>query len=576
MGWARLAGLAIVGLLLFGTIGAANAVTTVDRTALNGDFAANTIEQQGNYDPVRESVIDEIEGRMNSADLGDAGQLLAAGNGTDNRALAEDAVTDEYVREETNGNIRSLYAYLNGRDSQLDLEIDLRPLKDNLGEAYGAQIEQKDTGALVEEFGPKEGEAQVPVDATTVEQMKSGPQGYEQARLDFRVDVAFEAMTTNQKLLLIGENPIRYDSEAAKEQEVRARESEIRAELRRQLETTPDAITVDGEVIDVGSKVDQRRADAKVEVCDRTRQELNASDEIVCSSAYRGSSDDRQVDNATNAAVQLQYVVIDGLTREGYSYAAFDSDITEAESGLSEETSALATARIDEEVPDTLNARERLGDETLTQLGDAREVTSTVGLAGIGLVILALVLVGVAYLITRSIETTAEVTGIALALAGGLFLIGAVALREPAASGVRDALGGGEASEFADLVVALVKGILSTLAAQSAALLVAGVILIVLGVASNRGYLDDLRARVTGDDGASPAGAAATDEDRQPPADQSPPTDSRSEPTQEQSPPPAQEQSPPPTQDRSSPTQTQREPLRDRGGSGAEGTDNEE
>jgi hypothetical protein len=502
MSGAKLVGLAILGLLLFGVVGAANVVTTADRTALNGEYVTDQMESSGSYEAIRDSTVDQVVDRVDGADFGEGERLLQS-NETDSRALVSDAVTEDYVREQTNENVLALYDYLNGRSSSLGMELDLVPLKENLAESFVGQLEQKNTGTLIDEFGPSEEETPVPVTGDLVRKMRAGPVEYEEARLDFRVDVVFAATTNDQKLLLIGEDPRQY-SESEKERIVQNREPDIRAEMRQQLDSTPDRITVGTETIDVANRIDTRRADAKQQVCETTRQELNASDgSELCGENYQATSDNPSKDNVTNAAVQLQYVIVDGLTDEAYTYDQFDTDLTDSENEVSNETADLVESRIEEQVPDTLSAEEQFGEDATTQLENAQGAVGTLNTLALVVPVLALLLVVVTYAASRSLETTATVTGIALALAGGLMFVAASALGATVLSRVESAIEDAGASQFTDVAVALVEGVLSTLATQSTILLVVGIVLIALAYASNKGLVGGLGGTATASGGGS-------------------------------------------------------------------------
>ena len=498
MSAAKVVGLLVLGLVLFGVVGAANVVTTTERTALNADYVTERIESSGSYEAIQNATVNAVVDRIESANLGDGQQLLQAGSGTDNRTLVEDAVTEEYIREQSSENIRSLYAYLHGEESSLDMEIDLRPLKDNLAESFASQIQEKNTSTLVEEFGPADGATPVPIDGTLVEQMRSGPQGYEQARLDFRVDVAFGVTSNDEKLVLIGEDPRQY-SEDEKERIVDNREGEIRTELRQEIRDRGSDTSQR-----VREEIQQRRADAKDRICQSTVDELQPdAGQQVCSSFYEDSGDTTHLDNVTRAAVELQYVIVDGLTRDDavYTYSDFDTDLTRSEDHLTNETADLASARIGEEVPDSLSAQEQFGEDATNTLERAQGAVGTIDTAYLALPVVALLLIAVAYGITRSLETTATVTGLVLALTGGLHLAIATALGGVVTSRVETAIEDVGISEFADIAVTVIEGMLSVLATQSAALLVAGVVLLALSYASKSGRLAGLKATVAGGSG---------------------------------------------------------------------------
>lgn len=486
MNGAKLVGLVVLGLLLFGVVGAANAVTTAERTVLNADYVTDQAESTGAYDSIRDTTIDTVVDRMENANLSEGQQLLQAGNGADTRRLVADAITEEYIEEEAGENIRELYAYLHGEQDSLGLEIDMQPLKDNLADSFAAQLEEKNTSTLVEEFGPDSSETPVPIDGSLVEQMRSGPEGYEQARLEFRVDLGFEVTDNDEKLVLIGEDPRQY-SEEEKEQIVQNREQEIRDAIRQEIQDSSSELSTR-----VREEVQERRGAAKDRICGATVDELNPdAGQEVCSPLYEDSSDTTHLDNVTYAAVQLQYVIVDGLTRQKvqYSYNRFNTDLTQSEEHLSTETGDLARDRIEQEVPDTLNATDQFGADTTNRFESARTAIGTIDTLYLVLPVVALLLVGLAFVVTRSLETTATFTGIVLTLVGGLFLVVATVLGDRVVSEVESTMQNGDAAGFADIVVALIESVLGVLATQSTVLLVVGIVLIVLSYLSKSGRL---------------------------------------------------------------------------------------
>lgn len=481
MSAAKVVGLVVLGLLLFGVVGAANAVTTAERTVLDGEYVNERIESEGGAETIRNVTVEAITARMETADLSEGQQLLRAGESTDNRSLVADAVTEEYIENQTSANVLALYDYLHGRESSVGMEIDLRELKTNLADSFADQIQKKDTSTLIEEFGPAESEMPVPIDGTRLEQMRSSPEGYEQARLEFRVDLGFELTSNDQKLLLIGEDPRQY-SESEKEQLVENREQEIRNAIAQELEDNTSELSSR-----VSEETQQRRADAKDRICAATVSELNPdSGQQICSDAYEDSGETTGLDNVTRAAVELQYVVVDGLTREKarYGHAEFDSDLTAAEDHLSTETADLARNRIEQEVPDTLSAQEQFGEDATTQLENAQTTVGTIDSAYTLLPIAALVLVALAFLLTRSLQTTATFTGIVLTIVGGLYFVGATVFGGTVVTAVETGMENNEVTEFSDFAVSIVEGVLSTLGTQSGILLAVGIVLIVLSFLS--------------------------------------------------------------------------------------------
>jgi DNA polymerase III delta prime subunit len=486
MSGVKLVGLIVIGLLLFGVVGAANVVTTAERTVLDADYVDEQLESGGAYESIRETTIDSIVDRLENANLGEGQQLLQAGEETDSRTLVADALTEEYIQEQASDNIRELYAYLHGEQDSLGMEIDMEPLKDNLADSFAAQIEEKNTSTLVEEFGPDSSETPVPIDGSLVEQMRSSPEGYEQAREDFRVDLGFEVTDNDEKLVLIGEDPRQY-SEEEKEQIVQNREQEIRDAIRHEIRDSSSELSSR-----VRQEVQERRGTAKDRICQATVDELNPdAGQEICSPLYEDSSDTTHLDNVSYAAVQLQYVIVDGLTRQQvqYDYNQFNTDLSQSENHLSTETGDLARDRIEQEVPDTLNASDQFGSDATNQFESAQNAVEALDTLYLVLPVVALLLIGLAFVVTRSLETTATFTGIVLTLVGGLFLVVATVLGDRGVSEVESTMQNGDAAGFADIVVALIESVLGVLATQSTVVLVVGIVLIVLAYLSKSGRL---------------------------------------------------------------------------------------
>jgi hypothetical protein len=136
-------------------------------------------------------------------------------------------------------------------------------------------------------------------------------------------------------------------------------------------------------------------------------------------------------------------------------------------------------------------------------LDQAREANGLVGLLGVLLPIVAILLIGALYLVTRSVAGTAFSSGVALVSAGGAgFLIGEVT-PGMVESQVRSELSTEEVPEDAiDVAIGIVEQAFGALAAQSLALALLGVVLVAAGVYL-RFYGGDLGERFR-DTGESP------------------------------------------------------------------------
>jgi uncharacterized protein (DUF4415 family) len=408
-------------------------------------------------------------------------------SGIDRERVIREAVTREYVRSETEAGIRSVYDYLSGRTDTLTLSADLGPVRERLPAAVATSV----TRAASETAGRVSvGETTLSVDADTVEQLRAGPASYEQTRVDAAVSVAFQQSTPEQRLSLIGVETAQLSDDET-ERLAEERESEVRAALRERLAGTPARVELFDRTVDVAGLVDQRRPAIRASVCERTRERLGASapPERVCD-GEPGAPENTPIDDVAAAAVGYQYVLVDGLLQPTYEYETFAADATAAERTVEREVETLVRARLDEELGENLTVG--LADippEDRQNVETARSLISRVDtvIAGLGLAVA--LLVGAVYLLTRSVPTTARVTGavfvadavVSLAVLEIVYLAPMRRYPREEAAGVRAS-------------VAFLDGVVGAFRAQSLAVLVLGVGLVVGVAVAKRAGPDEQRS----------------------------------------------------------------------------------
>lgn len=475
------AGLAVVGLLLFAVVGAANAVVAVDRTALNPEYAIETVAEEDGYTVARNLTASRVSSRLNETTLGDRRVVDTADPETE-RAIRE-AIPRSYVKRETDDAVRSVYAYLTGRSSNLTVRANLSPLAETVSAALADRAIAGQTGQFAGTTTVRN--TTVRVDDDTVERLRAGPESYESVRVGIAVDIVLNSTTPRQQLSLVGIEADDYsDREAARA--AQRREPAIRSRLRETLAGTPAEVRVAGRTIDIAGAVRERRPAIRRDICERTRERLGASapPRRVCDGDGSGHPENTPVDNLTAAAVQSQYVVLDGLLRPRYDYATFDADATAAERRVRAAVEALIRERTEPSGSVTVGLQD-LGSQDRETLRRTRAVLKHVDTAIPVLGLLALALSGVVYLITRSVSSTARVVGVVVAVDGAvsygtLAVVDAVYLSE-----IRRLAAEPGAAAPARISVALVDGVYTTLRAQSLVLLAVGVGL-VLAVALAR------------------------------------------------------------------------------------------
>ena len=486
-------GLVVLALLLVTTVGTANVVMTSERTVLNAEFVDQSLAEEDGYSQLEDATVDAVADRVDEANPAGSDQIPSAiQHSINTTAIVDDAVTAEYIRSQARANLFRLYDFLHGERPDLALRVDLVPLKDSLASAVGDQVSDIDISTLVEEYAPTGGDIPIEVTGERVRKMRSSQSGYQEVRANFReevrqlvldrlVDEAFQRASNDELLVLIGEDPRQY-TDAEKQRIVENREDEIRQELRQRIE--------EEEGDRISQAIDEELADRAQQAKDRVRQQTREA-----TSQYS--------ENVTGAAIDLQVAVIDGLATDT-SYEEFSSRVDAAEQTLANEAGRLAAAQIDQEVPDNISVAEELSAQDREQLTTLSNRVQQVDTVNSALPIAALLIVGLIYLLTRSIGTTALTTGISVGLVGVGTFAGATIAGGPAKDAIRNQLSGEGAAAIRDIATGLVDQVLGALSSQSLVLAGIGVVLILVWVADRQGYL----AGLTGTEGA-PAGTGA-------------------------------------------------------------------
>lgn len=140
-----------VALLLLATVGAANVVIAVERTALNEEYVSNTLESEGVYESLAEEAQASIESEIASFSPANSDRVPAGVDfsNLDAQQLAADAVPEAYVRSQANANVDRVFAYLHGDRSEPALRIDTDPLEATVSDAVSEQVAAVDPAVLL-------------------------------------------------------------------------------------------------------------------------------------------------------------------------------------------------------------------------------------------------------------------------------------------------------------------------------------------------------------------------------------------------------------------------------------------
>jgi hypothetical protein len=443
----RSLGVTLLTALLVLTLVSGNVLAAAHLTVLDPGFVNDTLEEEDGYGVAEDAV---VEAAGSEAPGGAAGPI-------DTQALLRDAVDRAYLQNQTERNVEELYAYLHGERDTLNLTVDTRPLKADVGDAVEAQVRNATVAELLAASGT---ELPGPVNESTVERMTENESGYEAVKEEFRqrvrervldeaVDEAWAETTDDQKLALVVENYNPDDYTAAeKDAMVTDREEEIRAALRERIRT--------------------ERSDELDDRVDTTLAELNES---VTADAPEG-------DGLEAAAAGVQATFAEALTTD-MSYDEFRTQLDAEKAAVAEAAGEQAAATLDEELPDTLSLTQGLDRSAREGLEQAQTTVVWLDRLAVAIPLLALVLVGLLYLLTRSGQTVAASLGVSLLVAGlPVYLsLGTVqtaaedAIREAAASG-----DGGPAQAGSEFLLGALGQLFGRVGAVSLAFAVAGAV----------------------------------------------------------------------------------------------------
>lgn len=147
---------AVLGVVLFVALLSGNLALAAERTVLDAGYVTDAAEDRDLYGTLTDDLRDGFE----EDTAGGGGDLPGSLSRT---ALVEAAITEAYVQGQVEANVERLYAYLHGDASDLRLEMDLVPVKENVLAEFDAATADLDLrefdvprGGAVEEMAASE------------------------------------------------------------------------------------------------------------------------------------------------------------------------------------------------------------------------------------------------------------------------------------------------------------------------------------------------------------------------------------------------------------------------------------
>jgi len=456
----------VVVLLLTISLVAGHAAVAVDRTAANEEFVTTTLEEEQAYTKLQSIAGDQAADQVERTDLPVE---------IDARRIVNDTLRREYLRNQTEANVNRTFRFLEGDSEELNVSVNLVPAKENVAGAVEREVRDRSVGELLDIVTASQNLSTevegVQLDLRIVANMSESPEAYNESRESFRADIrqqvinrTYEDRSNDELLRLIGENPEQYN-ESQKERIVRQREGEIKRAIRNE----------SSEAIDDG--------------VNETLAAINDEISSAVGSTVQESIDPRY-DPVAEPATNMLVTGVEGLTTNK-SYAEFDSELSADKSNLAGNVSTVLRNDLDSRVDDRFDLIEDspgIDDGERQQLRNQLQSAQTryqqFDLLVLVLPLVSLGLIGLLFLITRSISTTALWSGLPMAIVGGGTYALATVAPGAIESQVESELSGSEVPEAAvDLALGVVDQTIAVVAGQSLLLALLGVGLIVGGVA---------------------------------------------------------------------------------------------
>ena len=446
----------VLTLLLTSTLVTGNLLAAVHLTVLDPTFVQNTVEEEGGYALAENATVEVAASQVQSVESGGPADIDAI---VDTESLVRDAVDQSYLENQTERNVNRLYAYLHGNSETPNLTVETAPLKDDVETAVEAQIRNASVAGLLEQTDANltalsGSSLPVTVDQATVERMTANESGYEAVRqnvrdgvrgevLDRAVQTAWEETSNDEKLyLVIPDYDPRAYSAAEKERMVADNETEIRSRLRERIER------------ERGDEIDQG-----------VNETLARANETLAP----GGTEQEGIAGAT---VELQAAFVEGLTTDT-TYDEFQSKLDAAKAQAAVAVGDRTRTALDEQLPDRISLLPSDGasaDASASAqqgprqaLDQAQNAVTWLDRIAIALPILALVLVGLVYLVTRSLQTVAGSLGVSLLVAGLPIYLSLGFVQSAAEQRVQQQLGSGDPNELVQAGAELLLGVLGQL-----------------------------------------------------------------------------------------------------------------
>lgn len=460
--------LVLVGIVLTLSLVGTAAILTGHQTVLSAEFAKDSAAESGLYGTFQEDI---TEGMSNDLEGAGSPEDPFAPE-IDSQAVANEAVTEDFVRTQVGANIDRLYGFLHGERDTLELVVETDQLRSNIADEIGADARDIDLAAVVDEATAgvdteiEDTGVEVPLNGETFERMDSGETAYNEEREQFQaeleavaLDRAFQEREPRELLPLIDENPQEY-TEEERQQIVREREDEIKSEL---VETE-----------EFNEEFEQALGDWRD----------SAVEQIDTQVTEQAAERDGDVEEPVR---ELHVAMVDGLFTD-QSHSEFTDRVDQVRTDLGDEAERLARERVQENFPEEIDMSEGMGAEDEAQFAEVARYVQLSGTLGWGLFVLSLLLAGGSYALSRSPVATLLTVGSSVTVSGVALLVGGAVGGDWLLGQMSAGIQGSD--PMAEFLLVMLEGTFGFMTNLSLALLVGGLVLLGVGVAIHKQYID--------------------------------------------------------------------------------------
>lgn len=176
----------LLSVLLFASVTGAIVIYSAQGTALNDQYVVDTMEEEGTYAEL-ETTAEDIAVEQTEGSLGRVSEIVPNAQSIV-EDTAREAVTESYVEEEVNRNLRGGYDYLHGRNSTLTLTIRTETVVEGVSKSVENDVRNFPIADVLEQTGIEKSFQGYPIDFTRAGKALNDETNYYDVQADIRQD----------------------------------------------------------------------------------------------------------------------------------------------------------------------------------------------------------------------------------------------------------------------------------------------------------------------------------------------------------------------------------------------------